>query len=328
MKKFFNILFIFTIVNVVFITSCRESGGDDPAAKSEYEILTEYLLASDMDLDHVIKSAAGNKFVTAPAAAADLAGKYVIDIRSADSFAEGHIEGSVNTTIGNLLNEAANAGDKPIVIACYSGQTACFATALLRMYGYTEAQALKWGMSSWNGATDIWSGKTGDSGDGQLVKDAAPENVEYSVPAINTGNADGESILKARVEAVLGQWGSATVSGGDVVAAPENYFVNNYFSTDHYVGFGHIDGAVRVNPLTIANGGVKYLDPNKPVVTYCYTGQTSAVITAFLRVLGYDAKSMLFGMNGLNHNNGFWTSGQVANHWGVNANPKDFPLVQ
>ena len=328
MKKLFNILFIIAIVNVVFISSCKESGSDDPAAKPEFEILTEYMVSSGMDLDHVIKSAAGNKFVTAPAAAADLAGKYVIDIRSADSFAAGHIEGAVNTSIGNLLTEAANAGDKPIVIACYSGQTACFATALLRMYGYTEAQALKWGMSSWNQTTNIWSAKTGDSGEGSLSKDAAPDNTTYDAPVLSTGKTDGESILKARVEAVITEWGNATVSSADVVASPANYFVNNFFSADHYVGFGHIEGAVRVNPLTIGNGGVNFLDSSKPVVTYCYTGQTSAVITAFLRVLGYDAKSMLFGMNGLNHSNEFWTAGQVANHWGVNANPKDFPLVQ
>ena len=227
-----------------------------------------------------------------------------------------------------MLTEAAKAGDKQILIACYSGQTACFATSLLRLYGYHEAQALKWGMSGWNGETDSWTAKTGDSGNGQLVTTAAPDNVVYDDPEINTGESTGEAILKARVEAVVNEWGNAKVSSGDVVASPSNYFINNYFSTDHYTGFGHIDGAVRVNPLKIGDGSINYLDPDKAVVTYCYTGQTSAVITAFLRVLGYDAKSMLFGMNGLNHSNGFWTAGDgVSNQWGVNANPKSFPLT-
>ena len=330
MKKLFQLFFVFAIVNVVFITGCKESSNDDPtpAVKTEYELLSEHLVATGMDLDHVIKSASGNKFVAFPDDAAAAASRYVIDLRSAEKFAEGHVEGAVNAKITDLLTEAANAGDKQIWIACYSGQTACFAAALLRMYGYPETQALKWGMSGWNVATDIWSGKVGDAGQGELVKDAAPDNVEYPNPTLTTGKTTGEEILKARVEAVVEQWGQATVSGADVAANPSNYFVNNYFSTDHYVGFGHIDGAVRVNPLTIANGGVNYLDSSKPVVTYCYTGQTSAVITAFLRVLGYDAKSMLFGMNGLNHSNEFWTSGEVANHWGVNSNPKGHPLAQ
>ena len=327
MKKLFNIFFVFAIVNVVFISSCKESdNGDDPVPTSEFEILTEHLVATGMDLDHVIKSANDNKFVAFPADASAAASRYVIDIRSADAFASGHIAGAVNVPITDILTEAAKAGDKQIWIACYSGQTACYATALLRLYGYKEAQALKWGMSGWNSQTDIWSNKTGNAGAGKLTTAAAPANQSYDAPQINTGQTSGDAILKARVEAIIKDWGNATVSSGDVVANPSNYFINNYFSTDHYTGFGHIEGSVRVNPLKIADGSINNLDPSKPVVTYCYTGQTSAVITAFLRVLGYDAKSMLFGMNGLNHSNDFWTTGQVTNRWGVDSKPKEHPL--
>ena len=327
MKKLFQLLFLITIVNIVFITSCKVSTDDPTDPTSEYELLTTRLVSTGMDIDHVIMSAAGNKFVYAPAAAEDVAGKYIIDIRSDTDFGNGHIDGAVNVLVADILTEAAKSGDKQILVACYTGQTACFATALLRLYGYREAQALKWGMSGWNPTTDKWTPNKGDSGDGQLSTDAAPDNVEYGNPTLTTGNTDGESILKARVEAVVSQWGSATVSSGDVVASPGNYFVNNYFSSDHYVSFGHVNGAVRVNPLKIGDNSVNFLDPDEAVVTYCYTGQTSAVVTAYLRVLGYDAKSMLFGMNGLNHSNGFWTAGDgVTNHWGVNANPKDFPL--
>ncbi len=327
MKKLFQILFLSAILSVVFFSSCKESTSEDPGAKSESEILQEYLVSSGMDLDKIITSAAGNKFVSWPAEA-DVSGKYVIDIRSEDAFNAGHIEGAIHTSVGNILNEAANADGKQILIACVTGQTACFATSLLRLYGYPEAQALKWGMSGWNNDTDVWSNKTGNTGDGELSTAAAPENVEYNNPTLNTGATTGDAILKARVEAVVAEWGNATVSGADVIASPANYFVNNYFSADHYTGFGHVEGAVRVNPLKVGDGSINFLDPSKKVVTYCYTGQTSAVITAYLRVLGYDAKSMLFGMNQLNHNNGFWTTGEVANHWGVNANPKGHPLTQ
>lgn len=325
MKKLFQLLFLTAIVSVVFISSCKESTDENPSA--EYDLLTAHLVATSMDLDHVLTSTAGNKFVYAPVEAGDVAGKYIIDIRSSGDFDNGHIDGAVNVAVTDILTEAANAGDKQILVACYTGQTACFATSLLRLYGYTEAQALKWGMSGWNATTDKWTASTGDSGDGNLSTDAAPDNVEYGNPTLSTGNTDGESILKARVEAVISQWGSAGVSSGDVVATPDNYFVNNYFSADHYVSFGHVDGALRINPLKVGDNSVNFLDPTKTVVTYCYTGQTSAVVTAYLRVLGYDAKSMLFGMNGLNHANDFWTAGDgVTNHWGVNANPKDFPL--
>ena len=40
------------------------------------------------------------------------------------------------------------------------------------------------------------------------------------------------------------------------------------------------------------------LPTDKPIVVYCWTGQTSAQVTPYLRILGYDAYSMLYGMNG------------------------------
>ena len=59
-------------------------------------------------------------------------------------------------------------------------------------------------------------------------------------------------------------------------------------------------------------------------MTYCYTGQTSAVVTATLRVLGYDAYTMTFGMNGLYNTNPQW----ATNQWGGDSNPKNLPVVQ
>jgi len=44
---------------------------------------------------------------------------------------------------------------------------------------------------------------------------------------------------------------------------------------------------------------LKTLATDKKVAVYCYTGQTSAYMTAYLRILGYDAKSILFGTNGM-----------------------------
>jgi hypothetical protein len=38
------------------------------------------------------------------------------------------------------------------------------------------------------------------------------------------------------------------------------------------------------------------LPPDKQIVVYCYTGQTASQVTSALRVLGYDAYNMTFGM--------------------------------
>ncbi len=47
---------------------------------------------------------------------------------------------------------------------------------------------------------------------------------------------------------------------------------------------------------------LKTLPTDKTIVVYCYTGQTSANLAAYLRVLGYDAKSLKFGTNTMIYN--------------------------
>ena len=92
-----------------------------------------------------------------------------------------------------------------------------------------------------------------------------------------------------------------------------------------YAGFGHISGAYRINPFTLADNSYLSLnsDPSSTLVTYCYTGQTSAVLTATLKVLGYNAKSLTFGMNGMYNDNPAWTS----NKWSA-AVSKDYPVSE
>ena len=56
-----------------------------------------------------------------------------------------------------IFLHAAATADKPILVVCYTGQTACYATSLLRLYGYEDTQALKWGMSGWDSQFDKWT---------------------------------------------------------------------------------------------------------------------------------------------------------------------------
>jgi rhodanese-related sulfurtransferase len=326
LNKFFLAVFV---LSLALVSGCKDNS-EDPA--QEFDILQNYLVTQGMDLPAILNDADAGKFVLGAKAESDVDGKYIIDIRSSDAFNGGHIDGAVNVPITDILTEAAKAGDKDILVVCYSGQTACFATSLLRLYGYNTAKALKWGMSGWNADLDVWSENCGDTGDGELIKGDAPANTVMPNPVVNTGNTTGDEILKARVEAVVKEWGSSTVGSQAVVDNPDSYFINNYFSEGHYNGFGHVNGALRIQPLKFADGSINYLDPTKAVVTYCYTGQTSAVITAYLRVLGYNAKSMVFGMNGMNTSNTFWTDdgtgNPVSNHWGYDSKPKDFSYIK
>ncbi len=319
------------LIPSLLFTSC-DRGEDivDSESTPAFTLLKNHMTANGLDINNIDTNADGEKFVVGAPAEADLdafLAKYtIIDIRDNTDFVANHIQGAKNVAFVDILTEAA-AATKPVLVVCYTGQTACYATALMRLYGYSHTRALKWGMSGWNAATaGPWNNNIGNAADGNAnwSYGAAPANTVFSDPVISSFSTDGAQILKDRVEQVVAD-GFKTVSGGDVLATPSNYFINNYFSEADYLGFGHIDGAYRILPLTLADNTYLGLDPssNAKVVSYCYTGQTSAVLTACLRVLGYDAYSLTFGMNGMFNSNQAFTS----NQWGGDSNPKNLPLV-
>ena len=336
MKKLSLILIVLFLVPTLFLTSCDK--GDDPNGGGTtptvptFDILKTHMVDNNLDISKIITNADGLKFVVGAPALADYdataykAKYYIMDIRSAAAYATSHIDGAVNVAFTDILTSAVNKGGKQILVVCYTGQTACYATALLRMYGHTNTQALKWGMTGWSDTTDSWTSKVGNIGSdsSEWTFGSAPTLNIYDAPVLSSLSTDGAEILRNRVEdAVVA--GFKTASNADVIATPSNYFINNYFSAADYAGFGHITGANKILPLTLVGNEYKNLNASAKVVTYCYTGQTSAVVTACLNVLGYEAYSLTFGMNGLSHESSQWSS----NQWGVgSSNPKNLPVVQ
>jgi len=319
------------LIPALFLSSCDR--GDDIIDDSTpaFTLMKDYMVANNLDLNNILTNVDGEKFVVGPPAAADLQAfldkYYIMDIRKNDAYIAGHIQGAKNVAFSDILTEAGNAGVKPILMVCYTGQTACYGTSLLRLYGYPHTRALKWGMSGWNSTSaGPWNNGIGSPGDGNAnwSYDAAPSNSTFSNPELSSFSTDGSQILKDRVEQIVAA-GFKGVSGSEVLTSPSNYFVNNYFSEVDFNAFGHIKDVYRIKEkLSLKDDGYLGLDSdtNTKVVNYCYTGQTSAVITAWLRVLGYEAYSLKFGMNGLYNSNSAWSS----NKWST-AVPKSLPLV-
>jgi len=334
MKKLSLLLIGFLLIPSLFLTSCDR--GDDildgTTATPSFSLMKDYMVSNSLDINNITAGPGGIvKFVAGAPAEADLANfldkYYIIDIRSSTDYGNGHIQGAKNVAFTDILTDAPNAGAKPILVVCYTGQTACYATSLLRLYGYSYTQALKWGMSGWNATTaGSWNNNIGSPADGNAnwSYQSAPANSLFSDPTISSLSTQGLDILKSRVEQVVAE-GFKTVAGTDVLNSPNDYFVNNYFSATDYAGFGHIAEAYRIKEeLLLVGNGYQALDsdPNAKIASYCYTGQTSAVLTAWLRVLGYDAYSLTFGMNGLYNSNDAWTT----NKWSA-AVSKNLPLV-
>jgi rhodanese-related sulfurtransferase len=70
----------------------------------------------------------------------------VVDIRTAEDFAAGHIQDAINIPFGeNMQEKFADLPEGKLIVACYSGQTAGQTTAVLRMLGH-DAVSLHFGM--------------------------------------------------------------------------------------------------------------------------------------------------------------------------------------
>jgi rhodanese-related sulfurtransferase len=321
MKKFLKFAFLFLLIPAFVLTSCKDDG-DDPIPErqtdTEFQTLVTYLQTSDLDLNNILT--AWN--ISAADLNTGLANYYVIDIRSAESYNAGHINGAINSTLAGILTAADGLDDKPIVVACYSGQTAGHAVAALRLSGYADAKVLLWGMSGWHTTLDSWSGACNTissanwtSSPGSIVE----HTTEFADPDI-TETGTGAEILAARVTSLLN--GSLRgVAGADVLAAPGSFFINNYWAAEDVATYGNISGAHRINPLTLAGGEYKNLDPSKDIVTYCWTGQTSSVITAYLYILGYNSHSLKNGSNSMIYDN------LTAHKWNASS-ISDLTLVQ
>jgi rhodanese-related sulfurtransferase len=303
----FRIYFLSLLFAAFFVSSCEKE--KDPV--NEALVLAEYLESTDSPLgkDYV------NTDMPSIISASDLnslnltGGAYIIDIRSAADFNNGHIQNAHNVTLANLLThiEGVNLTSySKVAIVCYTGQTSGYATSLLRIMGYDKAVSLKWGMCSWNANFAApWNNAMANTYSSQFVTTATAKGPAGELPELSTGYSTGQEILEARVQELLtAGYDPAKISAQTVFSNLSNYYIVNYWPLEQYNSPGHIPGAMQYTPKASMKlaADLKTLPTNKTIVLYCYTGQTSSFLAAYLRLLGYDAKSLLFGANGMIYN--------------------------
>jgi rhodanese-related sulfurtransferase len=310
MKQFKKIIFLMAILPFLFIASCKD---DDPAPvnpieETTFTVLADYLVENNLDMDDVVSG-----WITARPTNEDgsakteteidawTAGFDIFDIRQAVHYDEGHIKNAVNSSLGAIVADAANT-TKPILVVCYSGQSAAHAVVALRLSGYPDTKTLKWGMSGWTreNECDKWTGATKSEAiaSGNWVSDVTVQPSTYDYPTLTSTSTDGATILAERVAAMTAK-GFQGIASSDVYGTPANYHINNFWTQGDVDTYGIISGAYLVNPLTLANGEIKAYDPDATNVTYCWTGQTSSMVTAYLTVLGYEATSLKNGVNSM-----------------------------
>lgn len=76
----------------------------------------------------------------------------IIDVRSEDEFASGHVPGALNiphTEIAARLSELRDHKHQEVVVYCESGRRAAIAMGVLEQAGFTTVRHLEGDMQSW-----------------------------------------------------------------------------------------------------------------------------------------------------------------------------------
>jgi len=299
-----KLLIPFLILALFMTVGCDKDDPTEPEAVNEFNMVAEkgdvyftsYTTTSGAGVNTVISAVFDN--LTDGDTSND---PFIIDYRAAADYADGHIINAVNISLGDLVSKIDDGtvpSDKMILNVCYTGQTASCATAFLNLIGY-EAQNLKFGMCAVDTSiakANKWLGQiAADEHAGDLVADVSTSTTTYDFPTLSTGEEDAVEIMKDMLDP--SGW---KIAANDVWDNPDNYFIINYWSEAEYLDPGHIPGAIQFTPKNDfkVDQKLNLLPTDKTIVVYCYTGQTSAQVCAYLRMLGYDAKSLLYGVGG------------------------------
>ena len=255
---------------------------------------------------------------------------FVVDTREPADFAKGHIPGAVNIPLQSLPqalldNTSGIPMDKEVVVASYWGNDGNMASLLINIYrvadpanpgSYPKSTAIFGGMTAWSFNRLLVPSKTRfDDALGVVTVQKATETTAH--PGVDKGAfpnfaafTDTGVVNKILVRAKLylnsvpTQFDlqmypkalSDNLEDGTTANDPQIISVR---SGPHYAG-GHIPGAINIPYQQAANleNQTKFVDPSKPVAVYCYTGHTGSLAAMALGILGYNAKDILWGING------------------------------
>ena len=248
--------------------------------------------------------------IKASAVYKELDGKIrIIDLRDAVAFKRCHIKCAVNVEFSKIPDYFINV-IKPfefdkIVMVCNSGQYSSYATSLLRLMGYGNVYAMRWGMSGWNKdfAKDAWLGAVSDKYEGKLELTENSRIAVSDFPHMNTGKSTGEEIMTARFNSLFASgYSDAFITADQAFGQPQSYYTINFERKDKYDA-GHIPGAVRykTNGTLGIVSEMQSIPVDRAVAVYCGTGHNSGFVTAYLRLFGYNAKTILYGNNAFMH---------------------------
>ncbi|WP_026894982.1 rhodanese-like domain-containing protein [Clostridiisalibacter paucivorans] len=238
--------------------------------------------------DHIYKINQ-SEFVDKVKAGEDM---FVLDIRQPDVYGEGHIKGAVNAPWGTAVSDSLDKlpKDKPIMVYCYTGQTAGQTVALLNMAGFDARSVnLGWnlGISKVEGVDEVTETTAND------FAEVEPLEIDPDVKEAIVSYFEGLDGVK---DTMFKNYKISEDSLNELVNAEDNTIEILSIRSEKDYANGHIPGAINIPWGAGMETEFSTLPMDKTIVVYCYTGQTAGQTVAGLRMLGYDAVSLNGGM--------------------------------
>jgi len=308
---------LFVIIVAIFNNSCLEEVIPPPIT-GELNKTAEMLVHFEEQGDFP-NSAFAPALVEAQELFYNIDNYLIIDLRPNDEYVAGHIENSINVTPDSLyqyVSEIQNPNYGKIVLVSKNGQSSAYFTCLLRLAGYNNIFTLNYGMASWNNDfADDWFDAIGNDTEIYFYNnDSYPMNDFTSLPRQIPGkeNQTLEDYIQDKIKNIMADgFIEGLVFRRRLAIAASDYTIcfgstsRLYFArrVGEFAELGHAEGVIfyRADPTydfrSVNN--LQTLPANRTIFIYGATGQLSACMVAYLRVLGYDAVTLLFGANQL-----------------------------
>jgi rhodanese-related sulfurtransferase len=242
----------------------------------------------------------------------------IVDIRPKAEFTAGHIENSINVGLDSLfdfIEKNFNSGQQKIIVVSKNGQSSAYFTCLLRLGGFNNVYTMSFGLASWNEVfADEWLGALGNDPEIQNYNNEDnPKNDFTPLPAITFENpsASLKDRVNERIKKIIAQGFVENIQylksfnpyGKYIVCYGKTSLLYYARMIGPLAGLGHHDRSIfyKADPLyeLRSTESLQMLPNNSTILIYDGTGELSACMAAYLRVLGYDAKTLLFGANQL-----------------------------
>ena len=224
----------------------------------------------------------------------------IIDLRTAEDYAQGHLKGAVNVpyaTVGEALEKIPD--DIQLYVHCYTGQTGSQTTVMLNVAGKNATNI----QGGWKKGIAVEEGY-----------EAYTETEAHELPG-------GEYPVAAELKDVIAGFYAAAPGdahanfnfppeelAGLIEAGSDEYTIVSVRKSEDYAA-GHVAGAINIPYGQGMQEALAQLPTDKPVIVYCYTGQSGSQTMTILRLMGYEAYNLNGGMGSAETESGWLGAG-------------------